>query len=371
MMNSIIHILLFLVAWVVVFLRFRSMRWEDARKGSGIALKIWLMMVFVAIAITGVLDFAEVFDNYIANNFSRLVTYSSFLIAINLGVTVAFDTVGKKAYKPLIRWLWYLLAVAIATEGIIYIFFLSRIPEFDYYATPQSLPEITFKLILFCFETMQGLVASKILLAYLPSETSVIARIRVGMILMNIFATGIFWLVMSTIILGYFWPALVFPALIQFPRVILICTFIFLFSAFLHNKIYARLLLLTRSFEHWRAFQDLQSLVRRLLLLCPVIGMPAEYPNFWRFVFDPEYYLYRAVIIILDSKAMLVDFLAEVEKPGMGGLWEPDEQAEAARISAALEAANPSNDFSDIVETYRRVSRELFENQKGALAKIS
>jgi len=101
--------------------------------------------------------------------------------------------------------------------------------------------------------------------------------------------------------------------------------------------------------------------VKRLLLLCPPVGMPAEYPNFWRFVFNPEYYLYRAVIIILDSKAMLVDFLAKLEQPGMGGLWEPDEHAEAARISAALEAANPSNEFNDIVETYRRVSRELFE----------
>jgi len=119
------------------------------------------------------------------------------------------------------------------------------------------------------------------------------------------------------------------------------------------------------SIKAWHTFQELKYLAEQLLLLCPTIGLPLCNPGFLRFLFNPEYYVYRTIISILDSKAMLIDFLAESLEPGNEHpMWENDLLKEAIRINQALQTANPSNDFNDIVETYRRISKDLYANQK-------
>lgn len=159
----------------------------------------------------------------------------------------------------------------------------------------------------------------------------------------------------------YLWPSLQSPFLIPLSYASLITTTVFFFAIFLSDRLYARFVVMLKSVESWHAFRDLKVLVDYLLRLCPVIGLPPEKPAFWQFLLNPDYYLYRAVI--LDSRAMLADFLAEMTQPGAFPPWDDDLLEEALRINTTLQAANPSNDFSDIVETYRRVSRDLFASQ--------
>ena len=145
-------------------------------------------------------------------------------------------------------------------------------------------------------------------------------------------------------------------------------TLLFL-STFLSDKLYAQFVMMWRNIKSWHTFQDLQCLVKRLMLICPYIGMPAEYPGFLRFVFNAEYYLYRNVIIILDSKIMLAEFMADIARtsPDIKSLAmdEHDELIEeAVRIHDALQATETPKEFSEIVETYRRVSRELCWNAR-------
>jgi hypothetical protein len=336
-----------------------------------VGLHILGMLFFFSITLTFlIVEFAAFFNEHTLPNLSLLINNAAFLISGYFGTAALLNGINISANQQIIRWIRLLLVVMLMILSTLYILFISRMPATLYF-TPQSLPEVVFRLIVYFFSMMLCVIVGTTHLIYFPSEKFTVIRLRAILMILCMFSVGISLLIRTITFGSYLWPFLMSPVLIPLFYVFLIISVLLFFLIFLSDKLYARFVITATSIESWRTLQDLQCLVKRLLLLCPVIGMPAEYPNFWRFVFNPEYYLYRAVIIILDSKAMLVDFLAEVEKPGMGGLWEPDEQAEAARISAALEAANPSNDFSDIVETYRRVSRELFVDQKGALAKIS
>ncbi len=362
-MSSLILVPLSIVAWMFTLMRLRAILLENVRQVGEIALNIWLMLLFFSLTLTFmVAEFAAFFNAYTFPNLSLLISHSSVLITAYFGAVTSLGVIGVPISKQIIHWIRALLVVVLIALLSIYILFVSKMPASLFFA-PQNLPEVVFKFITCSFGTILSLIMAITHLVYLPSKKFALMRFRGTVIILAGLCAGVYLSIRAMIFGAYFWPMLMSPMLVTLSYVFLICSVLSIFLALLSNRIYARFVVLLRSLESWRAFQDLQCLVKRLLVLCPVIGMPPEYPSFWRFVFNPEYYLYRAVIIILDSKAMLVDFLAEVEKPGMGGLWEDDEHAEARRISAALEAANPSNDFNEIVETYRRVSRELFANQ--------
>jgi hypothetical protein len=143
------------------------------------------------------------------------------------------------------------------------------------------------------------------------------------------------------------------------------------FPAFLSDKLYAQFVITLRNIQSWRAHQDLQRLVRVIILICEPMGLPAEYPNFIRFLLNPEYYLYRDVIMTLDGKVMLAYFVAQVDAASpevkARAMDEHDELIEEARrIHEALQAVETPKDFAEIVETYRGVSQRLFAAQVAA-----
>jgi hypothetical protein len=116
--------------------------------------------------------------------------------------------------------------------------------------------------------------------------------------------------------------------------------------------------------EYWRAFHGLQHLAERMLRLFPPVGLLPTHPGFWQFWLDPEFHLYRSVLIIMDGSAMLEGFLAEFgsDLPGPED-WEIAEGdnlvGEALEIQRALQAVPLPDDFYEVVEAYRRVSLEL------------
>lgn len=359
MSNPIVQLVLFMTAWLAVIVRLRFMDWKNVRKNDSIALNIWLMMFLFAIGLTFCVDFIASFDRYIANNFSRWVAYCTFLLAVHYGTVASLAAVELPEAKRLIRRLWALIVVALLALLLIYIFYLSRLPNFIYFQTPQSLPEALLKLIVHACEIIEIVLLAKVYLAYLPLETSPVMRLRVVVITICSLAVGLSSLTIILVIAGYFWEPLAIQGLVNLSELSTTSCMILLIAALVNNKTYVQLILLYKGLQDWRSFRDLKSLVDRLLLLCPVIGLPPENPAFWQFLGNPEYYLYRTIITILDSKAMLSDFLAETRQPSVFPPWEDDLMQEALYMNAALQAANPSNDFTDIVNTYRHISRNL------------
>ena len=85
------------------------------------------------------------------------------------------------------------------------------------------------------------------------------------------------------------------------------------------------------------------------------------------FLLNPEYYLYSAIVIILDGKSMLADFLLVGMIPGQPSFWEDDMIQEAIKVNQFLQAVNPSEDFWEIVGAYSRASQSLLQNSNFAL----
>jgi hypothetical protein len=174
------------------------------------------------------------------------------------------------------------------------------------------------------------------------------------MVILCAISTGFFFLVRIAQVAGYFLPLLASAALNNLSIILLVLSSLLYFTAFLSDKIYVQFMVISRNIRSWSAFQDLEYLTDYLLRLCPIVTISQSSPSFWRYLLNPEYYLYRAVIIILDGKTMLADFLSETGSPGEPDLWEGDALQEAIRLNTVLQSINPSDDFWDIVGEYRR-----------------
>lgn len=359
-MNLPIQVPICLMMWVFTFIRLKTLHWKDIRKNNGHALYTWLSLFFFAIGFTFLIkDLGDLFDAYTFNNLSKLIVYCSFLITPFLGTLSFIMSVGGTSKKQIIPWMWLFLLVSITGMFIIYCFFISKLPPIGYY-TAQSFPEVSFKVLMYLSALIILIFMNKAHIAYLPLEKSPIMYMRVVIFIVSAFSAQMYFIVMILLVAGcYFWPFIPSQALINLSSIFFTFSACIVPVSLLSNRIYARFVIASRVVEHWHAFQDMKYLVERLMLLCPVIGLPYNRPNFLKFLFDPEHYLYHTVIIILDSKTILAEFLSESREPDTHPIWETRILEEAIQINQKLQSANPSTDFDDIVETYRRISREL------------
>lgn len=147
------------------------------------------------------------FDAYTLNNLDRLIAYSSLITGITFGAMAAIETVGSPSDRVIGRWLWGILFAVIIALVVIYSLFLSRLPNIDYFV-PRSLPEVLFMVITFELGILLSIVVSKVYLAYLPSETAPLMRIRAILIIASAFTVSGYFIVKIMIAFGYFWPVL-------------------------------------------------------------------------------------------------------------------------------------------------------------------
>lgn len=351
------------IAWTLTAARFRAIHWKDIRSDNGIALNVWLMMVFFSITSVFLIKrFCDFFDAYTFNNLDRLIAYSSILAGMTFGSIAAVNAVGKPSEEGMTRWLHYSLGTAIVMLVVVYGVYLSRIPNINYFV-PRSVPEALFMFVTFSFAVLLCATVVRAYVAYLPSEQSPIMRTRSLLIIVSTSAGCAYFLVKIALIGGYFWPFLASQALIDLSWALLVFTAFSHFSALLSNKIYVRLVVISKNIRSWSTFQDLRYLMRRLLRLCPDAALLPSNPSFWRFVLSPEYYLYRAIITIMDGKTILDDLLSEGALVGEPALWEGDMLQEVVQVKRALQSINPTGDFGQIVSEYRRASRILIQTQ--------
>ena len=177
-MNFILQVSICGVAWALTAVRFRAIRWRDIRQDHGIALDVWLMMVFFSITtIFMIKRFCDYFDLHTMNNLDRLIAYGSILTGITFGASASVKAVGSQLDRQIIHWLRYLLLTTVAALLAIYVLFLSKIPNMDY-LIPRSLPEVVFLFVPFLLGAALCAFVSKIYLGHLPLEKSPVMRAR-------------------------------------------------------------------------------------------------------------------------------------------------------------------------------------------------
>ncbi len=372
---SLIKLAFALTMWTLTLVRFRdflSLKAAQHEKAEVAKIICW-MLLFASMTLTfKISEFTAIFNTYTFPNLSILVTHLSFLGAQYFLTVTTLTAIGTPATKSIIRWIRTVLFLLITALSVIYIFHISKLPPYiDTEPQPESLPIIIFKFLSYPFGIMLCGLTIITYLVYLPSEKFSLLRLRAIMIILANCIGGMFITSRMVIFAGYFWPFLLSDWFLALSNILFIGSVGLFFGAFLSDRIYVWFVFIPRRIESWQTFHDLKYLLDRLIVLCPVIGLPPENPSFLRFLLKPEYYLYRAVIIILDSKALLADFFSDSVEPETPQIvWEARLLPEAIRIHQALQTANPSNDFADIVETYRRVSRNLFASQKNTNGSI-
>lgn len=358
-----IELSLCIMAWTLTMSRFRTIHWKEIRKDNGIAFHVWLMMVFFSITtIFLIKKFSDLFDAYTFNNLDRLIAYSAVLTGMTFGVTASINAIGTPPDKRMNRWLWGALFATIIALVAIYSVFLSRLSDISYFV-PRSIPEVWFMFITFSLGAALCLTMGKVYLAYLPLETSPIMRTRAVLIIGSVFIATAYFLVKIMIAGGYFWTPLTSPFLINVSWVFLVSAAVSHISGLLSNKIYVRFVMVSGGIRSWGTFQDLKYLMKQLLLLCPELVPPIVDPSIWKFVLNPEYYLYRAIITIMDGKTILDDLLSEGALSGEPALWEGDMLRDVVRVKRALQSINQSGNFWELVNEYKRASRGLFPGQ--------
>lgn len=367
-MNNFILIPLCVAAWILTLVRLRTIFLKKDEPGAKteMALNIWAMMAFFSITITFMIDeFAAFFNVHTFPNLSLLITHFAFLASQYFAITTTLVAINIPSTQRAIRWIKSTLCTAVVILLAIYSLLISKMTD-GLSDSPQNLPIVIFKLVSYPFGIMLFIILIKTYLTYLPSKSFALMRLRAIIVISCSSSAAVYILVRVLIYSGYFWPILLSPWLFTISYIFLFCATILLFAAFLSDKIYARFVVMSRSIEGWRAFQDLQYLVQKLLLLCPIVALPVNHPSIWKFLLKPEYYIYCAIIIILDGKIMLADFLAASAEPDEPTLWDDELLLEAIRVDQALQSINPSNDFYEIVDAYRCVSRELFNSKNSA-----
>src|SRR5271157_4829754 len=108
-----IELSLCIMAWSLTMSRLRTIHWQDVGKDNGIALHVWLMMVFFSITtIFLIKKFSDIFDAYTFNNLDRLIAYSTILTGMTFGVTASINAIGIPPDKRMNRGLWGALFAA-------------------------------------------------------------------------------------------------------------------------------------------------------------------------------------------------------------------------------------------------------------------
>lgn len=371
-MSSFVTVPLCILSWILTFVKLKARVKGGVQKSRSTALDVWKVLLFFSITLTFlVVEFASFFNKYTLPNLSLLIYNAAFLISEYFGTTTLISGINIPPNHQIIRWVRLLLVVALILLTMIYTLFISKMPAVLYF-TPKSLPEVVFRLIVYFFSMLLAAITAITQLIYLPSKEFGVIRLRAILIILCMFSVGVSLLIRVITFSSYIWPFLMSPVLTPLFYIFLITTIPLFFFLFSSNQLYTQFILITRSLESWRTFQDLDRLVLHLDPICLPMSMPAEHPNFLKFVLNSEYYLYRAVIIILDGKIMLADFMAQVSQasPEMtsAAVDEHDELLdEALRIHTALQAVDTPKDFNDIVDVYRRVSHDLFSPQKELL----
>ncbi|MBL8080439.1 MAG: hypothetical protein JNM55_20885 [Anaerolineales bacterium] len=367
-MNFGIMLALCIAAWITAGHRYRFIHWKDVRKDNGIALNVWLNMLFFAITTLFLVKrFCDYFDAHTLNNLDRLISYSSLLLGLYFAAVASADAVGLSFDQSLLRRLLQpLLIFDLTILIVLYGLFLARIPNINYF-TPRSLPEALFMLSAFSLAMIFCLFIGKIYLAYLPSEKSAVMHIRTMWFIVGSFSGSAYFITKIILAAGYFWPVLIFQKLVDISWFFLILTLLTHLSALLNNKLYLPLVVTSRRFQEWSMFKDLNYLVERFRQLCPEVALPSTNPSFLSFYLNSEYHLYRAVIAVMDGKTMLDDVLMEGALQGEPSLWEGDLLREAVRLKRALQAINPSGNFWEIAQEYRFVSKGLLQTMSSEL----
>jgi len=362
-MNPAIEISLSVLAWLIALNRGRTALMNRAWRNDPIAFGVGSASLFFALTMTFlVTPLSDVINRLTMPNFSRLLAYGSVSVTLYLTTSsslITFPTPQNLRHRSILK--PYLQA----TLGLLlvsYIFFVSRTPEWQEQPIPGSAAEMVFKLVMFTHAIVLCTLIAVACYHYINHEKVVVTRYRIVTISFTAICGGAFFFTKSILALGYLWHPLGAERIHSLSKLLMVGTAMLWGGSFIHSKMYARALAYFRGIRYWPAIQDLVYLVDQLEHLCPPVGMEMSRPNFWQFVRNSDYHLYRAMVHILDGKTLISDFLDDtIPLNKLRARWDQNGYLEATRLNAVLREIEADEDYLEMISAYRSAGKKLMQ----------
>lgn len=360
-MNPAIEITICGLAWLVTLLRLRPVIDGRVWRTDRIAFRIWIATLFFAFTLTFLVGFVGAAINRLTwPNLARLLAYISVTLTLYLVASAFLVTFPTPANAHQARYLAPYLIFTQLTLLVVYASFVARTAEWVDNPVPATLAEAVFKLTLFTYATILCWVMAAAVSRYLRQEAVTVTRYRLVMIVLTASGGAAFFFTKVLLSLGYFWPMLGARWLYILSMLLEVFTAFLWTLSFLHNNVYAHLLAFLKGLRSWPVYGDLTYLVDSLGTFFNPVGLVVEKPGFWQFVRRSDFYLYRAIVHILDGKAMLSDYLDNDDRQDdllVGPA--PFDVQQARRVNNALQTVPASEDFGELVAGFRAAGQQL------------
>jgi len=338
----------------------RSVLKAGIRKTDPTALSIWLAVLFFAVTMTFLVGvFADSFDRFIANNFSRLIAYASVPLSLYFMTRSAIRSQPNPFGRRLQYCIDAFLGLTLSGLVLMYSLFIARIPQWRDHHIPDTWGEGVFMGMMFTFAMSMCLIVAIINGRYYRLEKVRLMQVRVWLIALTAISGGVYFFVKILLVLSLVWSPLGSSWMVELSKFLLVLTALLWAVAFFSNRVYSQAFSGLGSVTGWWIYRDLNRLSVLLDRLCPRITLPDHHPDFRQFLSKPEFYLYRAIIHIMDGKIMLEDILEHGSGVQMTVTWNHEDYELAEQINQALKNVPVEEDFWPIVHRYQHASRRL------------
>jgi len=362
-MNPAIEISLCVLAWLIALNRGRKALLNWAWKTDPTAFLVGAASLFFALTMTFlVTPLSDVVNRLTMPNFSRLLAYS--FVSVTLYLTTSSSLITFPIPQNL-RHQRFLKPYLLGTLGlllVLYVFFVSHTPEWEEQPIPATATEMVFKLVMFTHAIVLCTIIAVACLHYVNQEKVAVTKYRIATISFTAMCGGAFFFTKSLLALSFLWHSLGAEWIHSLSKLLMVATAMLWGGSFIHSKTYARVLAYSRGIRYWTAFQDLVYLVDRLEHLCPPVGMEMSRPDFWEYLRRSDYYLYRAMVHILDGKTLIADYLDDtIPVNKLLARWKTDSYLEATRVNTILREIKADEEYLEMISAYRQASRKLMQ----------
>lgn len=356
-MNPAMEISLCVLAWFIALNRGRKALLNRAWKHDRIAFLVGSASLFFALTMTFlVAPLSDVVNRLTWPNFTRLLAYSFVSVTLFLTTSsslITFPIPQKLRHQRILK--RYLLAT-LGLLLILYIVSVSQSPQWEEQPIPATAGEMSFKLVMFTHAIILCSIIALACAHYLSREKVTVTKYRIATISLTAVFGAAYFFTKSILALGYLWRPLGNPWIYTLSQALLVATAMLWGCSLIHSNVYAYVLAYFRGIRSWHAFQDLITLVDRLERLCPPVGMEMSRPDFREYFRRSDYYLYRAMVHILDGKTLIADYLDDTITR-----WDAPSYLEATRVNTILREIKADEEYPEMIAAYRQASRKIMQ----------
>lgn len=358
-MSLPVDFLICILAWSVPILRFRYVWASKAWKKDYVAMNIWLATLSFAVTVTFLFDqLGDAFDAWTTNNLSTYIAYCGVVLTLYFTTTASLYIPQTARSERVRRWLVFFLLLSLAVLSFFYWAFIYGLPQWRSHFFPDTLPEVFYRLTVYLSAFAMCVLMFVLNARYLRREGVILMRFRFIAIILTALISGVYLTLKVLLSLSYLFPVFASRTLYTASEVLFLVAALMWAGAFLNNKIYLSTFEMIRNLASWPLYKDLNYLIRRLDRLVEAVAGQEAPPKYRQYIGAADYYLYRALIRIMDGGAMLKDYFssAEVEKPVW---WGSTLQWEAEQLVEVLQDVPASDNYSQTLREYRLASRRV------------